>query len=325
MIKNLKTSRGKQLLSSILLVGVIYLLSPTSVSYDKLSANRLLTWLFALQLFIFFGVAITISFVLRVLRVKYSQKVCSFIFSLCLNDMLILTMLFTAAHIIFMLTIVNTIGSSYRWVVKGINFDIMLSVADMVIVIAYFWVLYKNSYPVNFLNALLKALKRAVKENNKEDINEKLLILKHFIQNYPYHFNKSLLEPILASYKTIKILSEIKNENGYLREIVDLLISLYFHLLNSHELKSAYKIFEIILEYGSISQLKRKISFLTYEGIEKRKIFYLIKCFERGRRKNYFYPKLKVFKKYLITIGFCRPNKEWFKKVMYKHHPQKEN
>jgi len=325
MIKNLKTSRGKQLLSSILLVGVVYLLSPISVSFDKLSANRLLTWLFALQLFIFFGVAITISFVLRVLRVKYSQKVCSFIFSLCLNDMLILTMLFTAAHIVFMLTIVNTIGTSYKWVVKGINFDIMLSVADLIIVIVYFWILYQNSYPVNFLNALLKALKRAVQESNKEEINEKLLILKQFLQNYPYRFNQNLLEPILLSNETIKVLSEIKNENSYLREIVDLLISLYFHLLNSHELKSAYKLFEIILEYGNINQLKRKISFLTYEGIEKRKIFYLMKCFEGGRRENSFYPKLKVFKKYLITIGFCRPNKEWFKKVMYKHSPQKEN
>jgi len=325
MIKKFKTSRGKQLLSSILLVGVIYLLSPTSVSYDKLSANRLLTWLFALQLFIFFGVAITISFVLRVLRVKYSQKVCSFIFSFCLNDMLILTMLFTATHIVFMLAIVNTIGTSYKWVIKGINFDIMLSVADLIIVIVYFWILYRNSYPANFLNALLKALKRAVQESNKEEINEKLLILKHFIQNYSYRFNQNLLEPILVSNETIKVLSEIKNVNSYLREIIDLLISLYFYLLNSHELKSAYKLFEIILEYGSISQLKRKISFLTYEGIEKRKIFYLIKCLERGRRENCFYPKLKVFKKYLITIGFCRPNKEWFKKVMYKQHPQKEN
>lgn len=325
MIKKIKSDRGKQMLSSILLVVVIYILSPTSVSYDKLSANRLLTWLFALQLFIFFSVAFTISFVLRLLKVKYSQKVCSFIFSLCLNDMLILTMLFTDAHIIFMLTIVNTIGSSYKWVVKGINFDIMLSVADLVIVIAYFWVLYKNSYPVNFLNALLKALKSAVQESNKEEINEKLLILKQFLQNYPYRFNQNLLEPILVSNETIKILSEIKSENSYLREIVDLLISLYFHLLNSHELKSAYKLFEIILEYGNINQLKRKIRFLTYAGIEKRKIFYLIKCLERGRRENCFYPKLKVFKKYLITIGFCRPNKEWFKRVMYKQRPQKEN
>jgi len=231
MIKNLKTSRGKQLLSSILLVGVVYLLSPISVSFDKLSANRLLAWLFALQLFIFFGVAITISFVLRVLRVKYSQKVCSFIFSLCLNDMLILTMLFTAAHIVFMLTIVNTIGTSYKWVVKGINFDIMLSVADLIIVIVYFWILYQNSYPANFLNALLKALKRAVQESNKEEINEKLLILKQFLQNYPYRFNQNLLEPILLSNETIKVLSEIKNENSYLREIVDS----YFFVLSSSE------------------------------------------------------------------------------------------
>lgn len=311
------------MLSSILLVVIIYILSPTSVSYDKLSANRILTWLFALQLFIFFSVAITISFILRLLRIKYSQKVCSFIFSLCLNDMLILTMLLTTTHIIFMLTIVNVIGSSYRWVVKGINFDIMLSVANIAVVVVYFWGLYKNSYPVNFLNALLKALKMAAKENNKEEINEKLLILKQFLQSYSNRFNQDFLEPILVSNETIKILAEMKNDKIFLGEIIDLLIYLYFHLLNFRELKSAYKVFEIILEYGNINQLKRKIKFLTYEGIEKRKLYYLVQIIERSK-ENCFYSKPKVFKKYLITIRFCRPNKEQFKKVRYKQRTKKE-
>ncbi|BCS81531.1 hypothetical protein CaldiYA01_14910 [Caldicellulosiruptor diazotrophicus] len=311
------------MLSSILLVVVIYILSPTSVSYDKLSANRLLTWLFALQLFIFFSVTITISYVLRVLRVKYSQKICSFIFSLCLNDMLIMMMLLSTTHIILMLAIVNTIGISYRWVVKGINFDIILSIANIAIVIVYFWVLYKNSYPINFLSTLFKALKKAVQDNNKEEIDEKLLILEQFLQRYPNRFNENLLEPIFVSSKTIEILSEIGKDKSIFEKVIHLFIYLYFYLLNLRELKSAYKIFEIILEFGNITQLKGKIKFLLYEGIDKRKICYLIKFIEKVNKESCLYTKLKVFKKYLITIGFCRPNKEQFKKVRYRQRPKK--
>ncbi|WAM35386.1 hypothetical protein [Caldicellulosiruptor acetigenus] len=317
MIKKIKTGRGKQLLSSILLVGVIYLLSPT-VSYDKLSANRLLTWLFALQIFVYFGATITISFVLRVLRAKYSQKVCSFIFSLCLNDMLVLTMLLTTLHIMFMLSVVNTVGVSYKWITKGINFSIVLSVADIVIVIVYFLKLYKNSYPINFLNALLKGLKRDLQENNKDKVDEKLLILKEFLKSYPFQFNYNLLEPILANDEALRILSQIKSEDKYLTGIFELIVSLFFHLLNSHELKSAYKIFEIILEYSNNIHLKRRMSFLIYEGIEKRKIFYLIKLIERGKSEGYFASKPQLFKKYLITIGFCKPSMKWTRKAMYR-------
>lgn len=315
MIKKIKTGRGKQLLSSILLVGVIYLLFPT-VSYDKLSANRLLTWLFALQIFVYFGVAITVSFVLRVLRAKYSQKVCSFIFSLCLNDMLVLTMLLTTLHIMFMLSVVNTIGVSYKWIIKGINFSIVLSVADIVIV--YFLKLYKNSYPINFLNALLKGLKRDLQENNKDKVDEKLLILKEFLKSYPFQFNYNLLEPILANDEALRILSQIKNEDKYLTGIFELIVSLFFHLLNSHELKSAYKIFEIILEYSNNIHLKRRMRFLIYEGVEKRKIFYLIKLIERSKSEDYFASKPQLFKKYLITIGFCKPSMKWTRKAMYR-------
>lgn len=318
MIKKIKTGRGKQLLSSILLVGVIYLLSPTTVSYDKLSANRLLTWLFALQIFVYFGAVITISFVLRVLRSKYSQKVCSFIFSLCLNDMLVLTMLLTTLHIMFMLSVVNTIGVSYKWIIKGINFSIVLSVADIVIVIVYFLKLYKNSYPINFLNALLKGLKRDLQENNKDKVDEKLLILKEFLKSYPFQFNYNLLEPILANDEALRILSQIKNEGKYLTGIFELIVSLFFHLLNSHELKSAYKIFEIILEYSNNIHLKRRMRFLIYEGVEKRKIFYLIKLIERSKSEDYFASKPQLFKKYLITIGLCKPSMKWTRKAMYR-------
>ncbi|WPX09737.1 hypothetical protein [Anaerocellum danielii] len=320
MIKKIKTGRGKQLLSSILLVGVVYLLSPITVSYDKLSANRLLLWLFALQIFVYFGVVITVSFVLKVLKVKYSQKVCFFIFSLCLNDMLVLTMLLTTLHIMFMLSVVNTIGVSYKWIIKGINFSIVLSVVDIVIVIVYFLKLYKNSYPINFLNALLKGLKRDLQENNKEKVDEKFIILKEILKSYPFQFNYNLLEPIFANDEALRILSQVKNKDNNLAGIFELIVSLFFHLLNSHELKSAYKIFGIILEYSNNIHLKRMMRFLIYEGVEKRKIFYLIKWIERGKSEDYFALKPQLFNKYLITIGFCRPSKKWARKAVYRKH-----
>jgi len=223
MIKT-KLLRGRRMLSSILIVIALYYSAPNIFSHDRLSANRLLSWILLYQIFIFFCSAITISFLLRFLSIRYSQKVSNYISSLCWNDVLLIFSFVSILHTAFTLTLVNVESFTSQWIIKGINFDIMISIVDVLVITIYFSVFYKISQPKRLFNKMLKDLNNFLKADEKEKINNQLLIIREFLHKAPLFLDSKLLFSILESPKAFQLLIENdKKWDDYFEEIMEML------------------------------------------------------------------------------------------------------
>ncbi|AZT90156.1 hypothetical protein ELD05_05575 [Caldicellulosiruptor changbaiensis] len=223
MVKT-KLLRGRRMLSSILIVIALYYSAPNIFSHDRLSANRLLSWLLLYQIFIFFSSAITISLLVRFLSMRYSRKVSNYILSLCWNDVLAVFSSVSVLHTAFMLASVNVVDYSSQWIVKGINFDIVISFANILVITLYFYIFYTITQPKKLFRKMLKDLDSFLKAGEKERVNEQLLLIKEFFRKANLFLDLELLLSILNSPKAFQLFIEGEKKNdGYLEEIVEIL------------------------------------------------------------------------------------------------------
>lgn len=223
MVKT-KLLRGRRMLSSILIVIALYYSAPNIFSHDKLSANKLLSWLLLYQIFIFFSSAITISLLIRFLNMRYSHKVSNYILSLCWNDVLFVFSSVSVLHTAFMLASVNVVDYSSQWIVKGINFDIVISFANILVITLYFYIFYTITQPKKLFRKMLKDLDSFLKAGEKERVNEQLLLIKEFFKKANLFLDSKLLLSILNSPKAFQLFIEGEKKNdGYLEEIMEIL------------------------------------------------------------------------------------------------------
>lgn len=211
------------MLSSILIIIAVYYLTPNIFSHDKISANRLLSWLLSYQVFIFFSSLVTISLLVRFLNIRYSYRISSYIFNLCWNDVLIIFLSTSVLHTAFMLAVVNVTGYSSQRIVKGINFDIVMSFLIALVMILYFYTFYITAQPKRLFKRMLKDLNDFLRTNEKEKINEQLLIIKEFFQKTNLFLDSKLLL-MLNNPKVFRLfIEEEQKDVGYLEGIVDVL------------------------------------------------------------------------------------------------------
>ncbi|WAM32587.1 hypothetical protein [Caldicellulosiruptor naganoensis] len=220
----IKLFRGRRMLSSILIVVALYYLAPNVFSHDRFSANRLLSWLLSYQIFIFLSSVITISLLIRFLSVKYSPKISNYILSLCWNDILVVFLGVSLLHTTFMLASVNVVDYSSEWIVKGVNFDIIISFVDILVVIIYFCIFYTISQPKKLFIRMLKDLNGFAKAGEVERVNEQFLIIKEFIRKTNLFFDSTLLLSVLDNPKSFQLLIEQEKNNSYLEEIIGILL-----------------------------------------------------------------------------------------------------
>ncbi len=219
----IKIFRGRRVLSSILIIAVLYCLAPNIFSHDRYSANRLLSWLLFYQIFIFLSSAITISLLFRFLNIKYAPKISNYIFGLCWNDVLLIFSGVSLLHTAFMLASVNVIDFSSVWLVKGINFDIVISLADTMAIIVYFYNFYTINRPKKLLSHMLRDLNSFEKEKEREKVNEQFSIIKEFIKKTNSFFDTGVLFSILDNSRLSQPVFEHEKNDNHLELIVEML------------------------------------------------------------------------------------------------------
>lgn len=187
-MKKVTFNRGGRLLSSILIIIVLYMISPSIFTHDPLSARNLLNSLLITSVLIFVICLSTIFIIFRLLRLQYSQKMVSYIFHSMWNELFFIFFFVTIVHMLFMLSLISNGVYSSEFIIKGINFDIILFVANFLVIVFYFLRLFLVGRPKNIFKKLIKELNLLIKNNEWDKIKAILSLIEEMIAKYSFSY-----------------------------------------------------------------------------------------------------------------------------------------
>ncbi|MEZ0535766.1 DUF2254 family protein [Caldicellulosiruptoraceae bacterium PP1] len=201
--------RGKSLLSSILIIAIVYIFCPEIFSNDPNTARYLLNTI-ATSLTTIFAISISVIMIaVQLTSAKLTHKIIEYFTKFKWNYILLMFFFTTIIHTTFMLALVNEGLGSNRFVRKGINFDIFMFVICLGVLILYIYNVFEILKPNNILKIILKELEKLLQ---KDKIDE---ALKYLDMIYDISKKSSNKLDTTTSVEGLRLISNLYIDNRF--------------------------------------------------------------------------------------------------------------
>lgn len=202
IVKDLRITRGKLMLSSILLVSFVYTITPRIFIVEPNTARYLLNTIIS-SLVMTLSISISvIFFTVQLTSTKWTHKVLDLWINFNWNYILLVFFFTAIVHSTIILALISEGLYTSKWVVKGINFDILMFGICLILLVVYIFRVLKLLKPSNILKNLYRELNYYIKNNLIDDAIKQLDIIYDITKKATSDFD------IATSIEGLKLVSE---------------------------------------------------------------------------------------------------------------------